>query len=134
MADAWDGYTKALGAEPSGVTASHQWKAIGPAFADRNAATLTEADCQRYVVARRKLGRSENYMVGTELPAISAPMGGKQAPDRPGAEDMDFGSLAASRQTVDAGTSQSLYRRLHASTRKVVCHPRRDDRRSHGCD
>jgi integrase len=60
VADAWDGYTKALGAKPSAVTASHQWKAIGPAFADRNAATLTEADCQRYVVARRKLGRSES--------------------------------------------------------------------------
>ena len=49
-----------LGAKPSAVTASHQWKAIGPVFADRNAATLTEADCQRYVETRRKLGRSES--------------------------------------------------------------------------
>ena len=60
VADAWDGYVKALGAKPSAVTASHQWKAIGPIFADRNAATLTEADCQGYVEARRALGRSDS--------------------------------------------------------------------------
>ena len=57
VANAWSGYTKALGASLSAVTASHQWKAIGPVFADRNAATLTEADCERYIEARRKLGR-----------------------------------------------------------------------------
>jgi integrase len=58
--DAWSGYEKALGAKPSAVTASHQWKAIGPAFANRNAATLTEDDCQRYIEARRARGRSES--------------------------------------------------------------------------
>ena len=60
VADAWLGYTKALGVKPSAVTASHQWKAIGPAFASRNAATLTEDDCQRYIEARRARGRSES--------------------------------------------------------------------------
>jgi integrase len=60
VAEAWDGYVKALGAKPSAVTASHQWKAIGPTFADRNAATLTEADCQGYVESRRALGRSDS--------------------------------------------------------------------------
>ena len=51
---------KALGAKPSAVTASHQWKAIAPVFADRNASTLTEDDCRRYVEARRALGRSDS--------------------------------------------------------------------------
>jgi integrase len=49
-----------LGAKPSAVTASHQWKAIAPSFADRDASTLTEDDCNRYVAARRRLGRSDS--------------------------------------------------------------------------
>jgi hypothetical protein len=53
VAAAWEGYTQALGAKPSAVTASHQWKAIAPVFAGRNAATLTEDDCRRYIEARR---------------------------------------------------------------------------------
>jgi integrase len=60
VAEAWQGYTASLGNKPSAVTASFQWKAIGPAFADRNAETLTEDDCNRYVDARRKLGRSDS--------------------------------------------------------------------------
>jgi hypothetical protein len=60
VAAAWEGYTQALGAKPSAVTASHQWKAIGPAFGSRNAATLTEDDCQRYIEARRARGRSDS--------------------------------------------------------------------------
>src|SRR5271167_2244310 len=42
VADAWNSYTTALGSKPSAITASHQWKAIAPALADRNASTLTE--------------------------------------------------------------------------------------------
>ena len=42
IADAWAGYAKALGGKPSAVTTRHQWKAISPYFADRNASTLTE--------------------------------------------------------------------------------------------
>ena len=60
VADAWVGYTKALGAKPSAVTASHQWKAIAPAFGERNASTLTEDDCQRYIEARQGQGRSDS--------------------------------------------------------------------------
>jgi len=60
VADAWAGYVRALGAKPSAVTAAHQWKAIGPMFADRNAATLTEDDCLHYVDARRARGRSDS--------------------------------------------------------------------------
>jgi integrase len=60
VAEAWEGYVKSLGDKPSAVTARHQWKAIGPAFADRNAETLTEDDCNRYVAARRRLGRSDS--------------------------------------------------------------------------
>ena len=58
VTDAWVGYTKALGVKPSAVTASHQWKAIAPVFGERNASTLTEDDCQRYIEARRGQGRS----------------------------------------------------------------------------
>ena len=57
---AWEGYTKALGAKPSAVTASHQSKALLPSFGDRNASTLTEDDCRRYIEARRERGRSES--------------------------------------------------------------------------
>jgi integrase len=60
VADAWAGYTKALGAKPSAVTASHQWKDIGAAFGDRNAETLTEDDCRHYIEARRVRGRSDS--------------------------------------------------------------------------
>jgi len=60
VAAAWEGYTQALGAKPSAVTASHQWKAIAPVFAGRNAATLTEDDCRRYIEARRARGRSDS--------------------------------------------------------------------------
>jgi integrase len=60
VADAWNGYTKALGAKPSAVTASHQWKAVAPTFAERNASTLTEDDCRRYIEARRGQGRSDS--------------------------------------------------------------------------
>lgn len=57
VAEAWHGYVKSLGDKPSAITASHQWKAIAPSFADRDASTLTEDDCNRYVDARRRLGR-----------------------------------------------------------------------------
>lgn len=60
IADAWAGYVKALGGKPSAVTTRHQWKAISPYFADRNASTLTEDDCRRYIEARRALGRSDS--------------------------------------------------------------------------
>jgi len=60
VTDAWAGYVKALGAKPSAVTASHQWKAIAPFFAERNASTLTEDDCLRYIGARRGRGRSDS--------------------------------------------------------------------------
>ena len=60
VADAWAGYLKALGAKPSAVTASHQWKALAAVFGDRNAATLTEDDCRRYIDARRARGRSDS--------------------------------------------------------------------------
>jgi integrase len=60
VAEAWSGYVASLGSKPSAVTASHQWKAIAPSFADRDASTLTEDDCNRYVDARRKLGRSDS--------------------------------------------------------------------------
>jgi integrase len=60
VSEAWRGYVASLGAKPSAITASHQWKAIAPAFADRNAETLTEEDCNRYVDARRRLGRSDS--------------------------------------------------------------------------
>jgi len=60
VAEAWEGYVKALGAKPSAITAAHQWKAIGPSLADRNAETLTEDDCSRYVASRRRLGRSDS--------------------------------------------------------------------------
>ena len=57
---AWSGYVKSLGAKPSAVTASFQWKAIKSTFADRNAESLTEDDCNRYIAARRKAGRSDS--------------------------------------------------------------------------
>jgi integrase len=57
---AWSGYVASLGAKPSAITAAHQWKAIGPTFGDRNAETLTEDDCNLYVAARRRLGRSDS--------------------------------------------------------------------------
>jgi integrase len=60
VAEAWSGYVASLGSKPSAVTASHQWKAIAPSFADRDASTLTEDDCSRYVDSRRKLGRSDS--------------------------------------------------------------------------
>jgi integrase len=60
VADAWNGYVKALGAKPSAITAEHQWKAVSPFFADRNASTLTEDDCRRYINARRARGRSDS--------------------------------------------------------------------------
>jgi integrase len=60
VADAWAGYVKALGTKPSAVIAGHQWKAVGAAFANRNAATLTEDDCRSYIAARRSLGRSDS--------------------------------------------------------------------------
>jgi integrase len=60
VAEAWHGYVASLGAKPSAVTAGHQWKAIDPSFADRNAETITEDDCRRYIAARRKAGRSDS--------------------------------------------------------------------------
>jgi integrase len=60
VAEAWKGYVNSLGAKPSAVTAGHQWKSIGAVFADRNAETLTEDDCDGYVASRRKLGRSDS--------------------------------------------------------------------------
>jgi integrase len=58
--DAWSGYVKSLGSKPSAVTAAFQWKAIKPTFADRNAESLTEDDCNLYVAERRKAGRSDS--------------------------------------------------------------------------
>jgi integrase len=60
VAEAWSGYVASLGSKPSAITAGHQWKSIAPAFADRDASTLTEDDCNRYVAARRRLGRSDS--------------------------------------------------------------------------
>ena len=60
VTEAWAGYTKSLGQKPSAVTASHQWKALSLSFGDRNAATLTEDDCRRYIETRRERGRSES--------------------------------------------------------------------------
>ena len=66
VAEAWAGYTKALGAKPSAVTAAYQWRSLALSFRDRNAATLTEDDCRRYIEARRERGRSE-FTIWSEL-------------------------------------------------------------------
>jgi len=57
---AWSGYVASLGSKPSAVTAGFQWRALSRTFADRNAETLTEDDCLRYIAARRKAGRSDS--------------------------------------------------------------------------
>ena len=65
-----------------------EWKAIGPHFGERGAATLTEADCLSYMAARRAKGRSDGT-IWTELGRLrSAKMGGGEGPDRQGPEDI----------------------------------------------
>jgi hypothetical protein len=60
VAEAWRTYVGSLGARPSAVTAGFQWRSLVGHFADRNAETLTEEDCLRYIAARRAAGRSES--------------------------------------------------------------------------
>ena len=60
VADAWAGYVRSLGAKPSAATAAHQWKALSATLGNRNASTLTEDDCRRYIEARRARGRSDS--------------------------------------------------------------------------
>jgi integrase len=71
VADAWTGYVQSLGAKPSAITASHQWKAVAPFFAVSNASTLTEDDCRRYIEARRSRGRSDST-IWSELSRLRA--------------------------------------------------------------
>ena len=136
VADAWDGYTKALGAKPSPPSPPRiNGRPSGQPSPSRNAATLTEADCQRYVEARRARGRSDST-IWSELSRLRSALRwaeNKRLIDR-APKIWITGAVAATRQADDAGTSQSLYRRLHAAARQAVRHPRRDDRRSHGRD
>ena len=135
VADAWAGYTKALGAKPirRHRLASMEGDRSGLCRAQRR-----DADRGRLPALRRRApwaGPLRHHdMVGTKSPAISAQMGREQATDRPGSEDMATGAVTAARQADDAGTSLRLHRRLHASARQALCDPRRDDRRSHGRD
>lgn len=58
--EAWAGYVTSLATKPSATTAAHQWKSIGSMLGHKDAASLTEDDCARYVATRRSLGRSES--------------------------------------------------------------------------
>ena len=135
VAEAWDGYTKALGASLRRHRLASMESRSGQLSRIATRRRWTEADCQRYVETRRKLGRSEST-IWSELSRLRSALRwaeNKRLIDR-AAKISIPAPCAASRQADDAGTSQSLYRRLHASARKVVRHPRRDDRRSHGSD
>jgi len=66
VAYAWDGYRQSLGEKPAAVTMGHEWKALRPHFGDRSADALTELDCDRYIAARRALGRSDGT-IWTEM-------------------------------------------------------------------
>lgn len=66
MSFAWRGYRAQLGARPAAVTMGFEWKAIGPFFGERAADSIREEDCDTYINARRKQGRSDGT-IWTEL-------------------------------------------------------------------
>ena len=71
VADVWDGYRASLGERPAAVTMGFEWKAVGPRFATRSAAEITEDDCTAYTAARRAQGRSDGT-ISTELRRLRA--------------------------------------------------------------
>lgn len=66
VAYAWDGFRRALEGRPAAITMGYEWKAVGPHFGLMPADSVREEDCDAYIAARRKLGRSDGT-IWTEL-------------------------------------------------------------------
>lgn len=66
VAEIWDGYRATLEGRPSHTTMGHEWKAVGPFFANKVATLITEADCQAYTAQRLAQGRKPGT-IWTEL-------------------------------------------------------------------
>lgn len=66
VADLWTGYTQEKAGRSIVTTMGYTWKALQPFFGTRDGELVTPAECQAYVNARRKEGRSDGS-IHTEL-------------------------------------------------------------------
>ena len=66
VAEVWMGYRATLEGRPAWTTMGHEWKAVGPFFADRVVSTITEEDCHAYTALRLSQGRKPGT-IWTEL-------------------------------------------------------------------
>jgi len=66
VADLWNAYTAEKEGKPIVATMKYTWKALGPHFGHRDGEDVTDGECQAYIAARRKKGRSDGA-IHTEL-------------------------------------------------------------------